>query len=564
MSSGRYTAYHIYQDLSFTEAQKAGTRPYKLPEYQCLHSQRGYLFQFENMVERTHFDAATTTCCNEPVMNFASKPQYAEASKPMTPKDCGSEVASVGCTVLEVFVESSSAICASSEGKIRRIKIQCPSACRDLADIQGGGSLAGRYGEFRSVGMEAGEVLILDYVPYKSVADGWYDNCSGTGVLTEVFCGGYSLSYSLQAGLDRPGGCGCDCCGVNGSFPAPYMTLHVPGQVTADWTNFVYVTSSVSGDAACSNGNLTGTFHGIGGATSVPWNNSAQYHSDGFTRYVTRDPGAVGSNSNSACCGGYVSWQGTDGCGGSASAVTTVNSRITSSTISPASGTTLYEQQAYTFSGAEACAWAPDADLVVLDRYCITNGVGNLTRGAGYLSRALDSYLHFSGTHSCSGCCGNGWVSVGFDNGCGGIRYATYDVKRPLAYGAYNILVGRVFRCEQFYRPDPPTGFYYRIGRADLFCDGHSGDFSHPFADYYGNLQDCISGISGAQSMAASGAGGCANLSGGPTCCVYADNGLGGTEFRSQVASVSGICCSIDTNNGAWVFSGTDARCCPN
>jgi hypothetical protein len=563
MTSGRYTAYHIYQNLSFPEAQKAATRPYKLPEYQCRHSQRGYLFQFENMVERLHFDAANTSCCDEPVLNFANKPQYAPASKPMTPGNCARSVQAAGCTILEVSIEGARGMCASSSAKIRRIKVQCPAACHDLAAIQGGGTLAGTYGSFRSVGMEAGDILILDYAPYQSSLAGWYDHCSGTGRLTEEFCGGYSITYTLSAGLNYPNGCGCDCCGDHGSFPPPYMIIKAPAAVTADWTNTLQIASTISGDSSCSGGTLTGMFAGIGGGTAVPWTAAAQYHSNGFTRYVTRPPGPVGSAGNSACCGGSVIWEGTDGCGGYYDGSTVVYPRIGGSTVIPESGSILYEFSGYSFRGSGACSTAAGADLTLI-KDCIANTVMPLERSNGYLSRRFDGPLRFSGTDACSGCCGNGWIAVSFNDGCNGHHYATYEVKRPLAPGAYADVAGRLFRCEQFYRTTPPTGTFYRIARADVHCDNSSGSFSYPFGDYYYTLSECLSGISGGAAPNMGGAGGCGGLSGGATCCLYTDNGQAGYDFRSRVVTVSGKCCIIETENGAWINSGTGAQCCPN
>jgi len=564
MGSGRYTAYHIYQDLSFSEAQKAGTRPYTLPGYECLHSQRGYLFQFENMAERTHFDAANTTCCNQPVLNFANKPQFRPAQQPMTPGDCSAEVSAVGCTILEVSVESASVVCASSDARIQRIKVQCPVACRDLAAIQAGGSLEGRYGVFRSLGMEAGDVMILDYVPYSEVRTGWFDHCSGAGTLTEEFCGGYSISFSLQAGLDYPGGCGCDCCGNHGAFPPPYMNISAPAAITGDWTNTTYVAAQITGDSSCSGGELTGTFYGIGGGQSVPWNGGTQYHSNGSTRYITRPPGEVGSSGSSACCGGTIVWHGTDGCGGDYSASTTLYPKLGSSTILPPSGSRLYELYGGSFSGSGACSFAAGANMTS-NKDCIVNSVNPVVRHNGHLSLSFDGPLVLSGTHSCSGCCGNGWIAIGFNNGCNGVHYATYDVKRPPATGASSDVVGRLFACEEFYRAEPPTGTFHRIARWDVSCDNSSGSVSYPFGGFYYTLDDCMAAISGAASLAASGAGGCGSLSGGSVCCLYTDNGLSGEELRSRVVSVSGNkCCTMEMGNAAWVNSGTGAACCPN
>lgn len=563
MSSGRYTAYHIYQGLSFSEVQKAATRPYKLPEYQCRHSQRGYLFQFDNMVERTHFDAANTSCCNEPVRNFENKPQYVESFKPMNPKDCKQGVKAAGCTVLEVSVESSSAICAHEGAKVRRIKILCPATCPEFVGIQEGGSYKGRYGTFRSLGLEAGEIMIMDYVPDPELVSGWYDNCSGSRTLTEEFCGGYALSFSLNAGLNYPGGCGCDCCGENGSFPPPSMTLSHP-VVTNDWSNTISLSGLTAQGEGCSGGEITGGFSGIGGGDSLPWAGPTTYAGSQSTRSVQRTlGGSIGSASNPICCGASIQWRGTDGCGGASEAGQTVASRITSSQIIPESGTALYEYSGYFFSGSGACSYASAAGLT-FSRSCLANSGGTLHRYDGYMTLYLGGPLTFSGTHHCSGCCGNGTLLIGFTNGCGGNYSASYQVTRNLEPGASNDLVGRLYKCERFFRDAPPTGYYYRIARADLFCDEHQGGFSYPFGGFYYTLDECVSGISGTQTANLSGAGGCGNMSGGPSCCWYSDNGMEGTDFESRIAIVSGSkCCSLQVSNGGWIFSGTGNPCCP-
>jgi hypothetical protein len=558
MTSGRYTAYHIYQDLSFPEAQKAATRPYKLPEYQCAHSQRGYLFQFDNMVERTHFDAANTTCCDQPVLNFANKPQYAEASRPMNPQDCGARVKAAGCTVLEVYVEDAQAMCAQSSARIRRIKIKCPGECPDLRRIQGGGKLDGRYGTFRSLGMEAGDVLILDYTPDPDMISGWFDNCSGTGTLTEEFCGGYTISYSLRAGLENPNGCGCDCCGVHGSFSSPVMTVSAPAAISADWYNTVSIPGSVTGNQSCSGGSLQGTFAGRG-SSSVRWDSATQYNSDGSSRYVSRDPGYVGASSNPACCGGTIRWSGTDGCGGGDSAVTTITRKIGSSRIYPAAGSTLHENGYGSFSGWQACAYAAAANMTV-SRSCLSNSVSQAQRSNGKISAGLMGPIRFSATHACSGCCGNGHVHVTFRNGCGGSYAADYNVRRSISNGNK---IGYLYKCIRYYS----FGWRYKPVRAPLYCDGRSGAFdSGVFGGYHSTLQGCLGQISGRSAMGISGAGGCrGDLTGSTACCWYSDNGGGGYGFRSRIHAVSGAtCCNIETQNGAWVNSGTGARCCPS
>jgi hypothetical protein len=563
MTSGKYTAYHIYQGLSYPEAQKAATWPYRLPEYQCKHSQRGYLFQFENMVERTHFDAANTSCCDQPVRNFENKPQYVESFRPMRPQNCKAAATATGCTLLEVAVESSPAMCASQQARVNRIKILCPSMCNDLAGIQGGGSFKGTYGTFRSLGMEAGEIMILDYIPDPELISGWYENCSGSRRLTEEFCGGYSISFSLNAGLNFPGGCGCDCCGEHGAFLPPFMILSHP-PITNDWGNTITLTGRTVTGEGCSGGQITGSYEGIGGQGSMPWESSTKYSGTSHSRTLYRRlAGSIGSSGNSLCCGVAIRWSGADGCGDGDEVSYVLPGLIGSSAIQPASGSTLYENSGYTLSGSGACAFSSSADLSV-NVACLTATPGPLYRSNGYMTRTLGGQLHFSGTEACSGCCGSGTVHLSFSNGCGDRASAVYQVRRNLAPGASSDTIGRSYRCEQFYRTLPPTGYFYRIARADLHCDGSLGSATYPFVSYFYTLEECVSGISGADALSLSGAGGCANMSGGTACCWYSDNGLSGTDFESRVAVVSGSkCCTIETSDGQWIFSGTGNACCP-
>jgi hypothetical protein len=562
--SGRYTAFHVYQGLSFPEADRAATRPYKLPEYRCAHSQRGYLFQFESMAERNHFDAATTTCCDEPVMNFHNKPQWASSAKPMNPRDCSNHITSTGCETLEVSIEDSAGVCASQTAKIRRIKIKCPSVCPEFAAIQSAGSYRGRYGVFRSLGMEAGEIMILDYTPDSQTLDAVYDSCRGAVTFTEEFCNGRTLSFEVRGGLDFPGGCGCDCCGYGGIYAAPVMNLSVPLTVQGGPGNSVGSGIVISADPACQGAEITGVFHGSFGPVDVLWDNSTVYNSDGVTRFVTRDSPLIGDEGNPSCCGGSVEWTATDGCASIKSVVTSVAPGIGASSLWPASGTVVYEDDGLSFNAMGACSYSL-ASGIGIETACLANSVSDLYRFDGYLTRNIDSTLAFENDHACSGCCGNGEIDLTFANGCGPVITASYPVRRRLSDSAYADCIGRVFRCERFFRSFTPVGYYYRLAVADLMCDGNHGEFTNPVAGYYSEIADCLALIDGPAASAITGPVGCAGLTGGDTCCFYADNGMDGLEFMSSVVSVSGRkCCRMETSNGSWVNGGPAGGCCPN
>lgn len=557
MGSGRYTAYHVYQDLSFSEAEKAGTQPYRMSAYQCPHSQRGYLFQFANMTERTHFDAAVTTCCDQPVMNFANKPQYAEAAKPMNPVKCSERVETGGCELVEVEAEGRSSFCADESDIIRRVRVRCPSQCPDLAGVGEGGTLEGAYGTFRMIGVEAGEEMVLDYAPDPSVLSAWYNGCSGVGTIREYFCGGHTLAVRLKADIDYPDGCGCDCCGEHGVNPPPVMTISAPASLSADWSEIVGINQTISGDEACSGGALTGTFHASGGgAAGVDWSGPTQYQTAGGGRYVTRDAVSVGSPSAAGCCGGHIEWSGSDGCGGGAVASTTVHSPVTDIEIIPSSGTVLYESGAGSFSGLGACAASSSASMSVSGDCLVDSGSG-IIEFDSFIRALLSGSLTFDSGDQCGSCCGSGSVYVSFNNGCGVELEAAYDVRRP--YGV-DPLVGYLFRCEDYNQS------YFKVARADLSCDGTIGAFTQPSSNYYSTLEDCTANISGTSARDISGSPGCGgSLPGSSLCCFYSDNGLSGYEFRSRVYAVSGLtCCAIDLGvSGGWVNSGSGALCCP-
>ncbi len=552
MTSGRYTAYHIYQGLSFPEAQKAATWPYKLPEYQCPHSQRGYLFQFDNMVERNHFDAANTTCCDQPVMNFANKPQFSERSTPMTPQNCGARASVTQCPNLDLYVSDPElTMCGSGTTKTSQVRIKCPALCPELAATAGTGTIHGTYGEFAKKGRDQGDILLLEYTPYHEIVHGYYERCSGSGFFKESFCGGHTVSYSVQAGLNNPGGCGCDCCGVNGKFSPPVMHVTAPASVTGS-SGTVTVSSTISGSGACSGGQISGTYSGYGGSAAVTWGNTTQYHSDGTTRFITRYPAYVNSALGSTCCGGTVNWTGYDGCGGSGQAQTTVQRAVPGSTLTPASGYQYLEGTSVTVYGSGACPEMPQADLD-LTTSCLTNNQFALQSGTGYVRRSLSGTLRFTATHACSGCCGKGEIWVDFNNGCSGQYQAHYAVRRNTGGGSgYTMKCVRVLISGQW---------RWKIYTATYSCTGSEGTWQSgavPFND----LTSCIQALDSPTDMDVSGQ--CYQFVPAGGCCWYWNNGLTDSGFQAYVFQASGTqCCQIGTTNGGWSISG-QSNCCPN
>ena len=563
--AGRYTAYHVYQDLSFTEADRAAAPPFTLPEYHCAHSQRGYLFQFDNMAQRNHFDAATTTCCDEPVLNFQNKPQFASRSAPMKPRDCAPKVGVGGCQQVEVSIEDNVGMCASQSARVRRIKIKCPSACLEFSEILGGGIFKGQFGTFRALGMEADELLILDYNPDPQVIEDIYKRCSGIKTFTEQFCNARSLSFEVRGGLDFPGDCGCDCSGDLGIFPAPEMRLAAPGSIDGGPENQASPGVTIMGDPACRGAGINGVFHGIFGETSVSWAEPTIYSSDGSSRKVSRNQPVVGASDNPACCGGFVEWTASDGCGGSRTETTSVNAHVADMSIAPLDGTTLYEGDGHTFTGMGACSYSDSAGLDI-ETVCLANGVSELYRFDSMLVRNIDSTLAFEASHACSGCCGGGMIYLSFNNGCGSVMTAAYPVRRALAPTASQETIGRAFRCERFFRDLAPIGYFFRVAVADLRCDGSFGVFTNPLPGYYESVEECLARITGPAAPEITGPAGAMAVMDAATCLFYSDNGeAAGLEFMSRIVSVKGErCCVIDTTNGSWINGGPGNGCCPN
>jgi len=412
--------------------------------------------------------------------------------------------------------------------------------------------------------MEAGEILILEYSPDRETVDSVYDYCRGVVTFTEEFCNGRALSFEVRGGLDFPGGCGCDCCGERGVYPAPLINLSAAESVDGGLGNSVGSGMIVTADPACRGAEITGVFHGIAGSGDVAWDNPTVYSSDGATRFVTRDGPLIGDGGAPSCCGGTIEWTATDGCASSNTGFTNVAAGIGESSVWPPDGTTLYEGDGYSFNGIGACSYSEAAGLGI-ETECLANTQSDLYRFDGLLARNMDSTLAFQDDHACSGCCGNGNVTLTFANGCGGVITANYPARRRLSDSSYVDVVGRVFKCERFFRSFAPIGYYYRLAVADLTCDGNHGEVSNPYGGYYIEIADCLALINGPSASAITGSMGCASLNGGESCCFYADNGMDGLEFTSSVVSVSGRkCCRFDTANGSWVNGGPAAGCCPN
>lgn len=562
-NDGRYTAYHVYQDLSFSEANRASTIPYRSPCMKCAHSQRGYLFQFDSMPQRNHFDAANTTCCDEPVLNFGNKPQYASSSKPMSPRDCRKDVRSAGCEILEVSAEDYGSMCASDTPRLTRVKIRCPALCVEFSNMTSGETYSGKYGRFRSLGYEPGDVMILEYLPDQLLLDDIYDRCSGTVTLIETFCGGYSIEFTLNAGLNFPNGCGCDCCGQKGIFPPPALSIAAPTSIAANWGNTLDLSDPVIGDQACKGGEITGTFTGVNGVGQVSWDSQTGYVSDGVTRYVSRKPSSIGSASNSACCGGHIQWVATDGCGATKTGTTIVQPKISGAyTFSPPDNSTLSEGVIYDFSVNGACSFSDTASLT-LTRQCLNNTQGPLIRENGLLKSGFTGALTLNSSPECSACCGSGSITLNFTDGCGGASQASYTVRKSLSYQASGLVTGKRFRCGLYYVPEPTPAYVYDVQIATVYCDGHVSSYSRSNWGSYSTVSECASKINSPQSPFIQSQTAISGLTDSSSCLFYSNNGQTGSALVAELFSVMDKCCEINTGDIIWINRSDVNRCCP-
>lgn len=559
---GRYTAYHVYQGLSFSEANRASTVPYKALGFRCAHSQRGYLFQFDSMVERNHFAAANTSCCDEPVLNFANKPQYSGSSRPMSPSDCRRVARAHGCEVLEISVDDLAPICASESAQVTRIRIKCPKFCPEFSSMTAGETFSGKYGKFRMIGIEAGDFMIMDYQPDQVILDDAYARCSGRVVLTETFCGGHSLEFSVLAGLDFPGGCGCDCCGQKGLFPAPSLVINAGEAIASNWNNTIGFQSGITGDSACNGAEISGAFIGVNGSTPVSWEGPSKYVSDGVERYVQRKPSSAGSSGNPACCGGFLEWRASDGCGSVKTKTTQVIRRLSGHSIQPASGSNLSDGATYEFSVLGVCSHADSAGLE-LSTVCLDNVQGPVSRLDGALKRGFGRSLTLTSSPDCSSCCGSGSVRLTFSDGCGGTGAANYSVRKGLSYGASSLLIGKKVRVARNYVAQPSPGYVYDLEMAPIYCDGGSGQYSRAYWGSYSTVSACESQIKGAPAPFINSEKARSGLVNASTCLFYTDNGQDGLSLVSMIFSVYDKCCVMDSGNISWINRADASRCCP-
>ena len=309
-------------------------------------------------------------------------------------------------------------------------------------------------------------------------------------------------------------------------------------------------------------GNDYGALQWIWGTSTVGWDTAPTYVASTNIRYYSGVAALTGGSGNSACCGGSITWAGTNGCG-SGYALTRSWSRVAGAAgvlYSPASGTVFSEGSSRFIYGSGLCSYTTP-NPIALSGYCMNSFTpGAITRGDGLIQQSTGT-LNFSGTHACSGCCGKGMVTGYLTNGCGSAATGrNWNVRRSYTNNAS----GLVLRCWQY----PISGWFPE--RAPYNCDGTSGFvFSGGLTGGFASLSLCNDEIATTKASGIDALRGACNLigaSGSNKCCRKWDNGLAhdNPNFRSYVFQASGgQCCAYGTTNGAWIFSGL-STCCPN
>ena len=97
MARQKYTAYQVFQDRQFPQAERGKVEAYTQTAYQCPHSQRALMAQFSDFSERNRIDAAYLGCCDEPVQIFGIQPQFADEMSPPKAKECSQKAQPQPC-----------------------------------------------------------------------------------------------------------------------------------------------------------------------------------------------------------------------------------------------------------------------------------------------------------------------------------------------------------------------------------------------------------------------------------------------------------------------------------
>lgn len=558
MKSGRYTATIPYQGAeSYVVANSGATHAYKGAAYQCAHSQRGYLFQFGSFGARNHWDAANSTCCNQPVANFYNTPQWKGSIGPLRSTDCADVARAAGdCARLVVSVSPGGTECASGSANTAiAVGATCGVRCPEISGIISGGQVSLAKGTLRTEGSTPGGSWRGSYVFDSTVPAAWWAGCSGSGEVTDAVCG-WPIRRTYLGGLDYPGGCGCDCCGISGVMAYPSSVVGCSGSGTATWGN-TWGVGTVTANPACSGGTISGSWSGSGSAawSGVTMTSGAAYLSDGTTRSVSGYAGTIGSSGNSACCGGRAVFSGYNGCGSGYSGSSVIARKVGTLAFLPASGTPLVELAEQRISGSGGCSYTTGAALTISTN-CLSNTTYTaLSGGDGYLWRGILNALRFSNTIPCNNCCGSGTVMASYSDGCSGVSLSgVWPVRRAASLGT--TVIGKLVKCVQVW-----SGAYrYYPVHWELRCNGTSGA-SGWFGSYYLTWAECTASISGTASANLKAL--CGGFASGTTCCAGFWNTLYSGSFEARLRVVYGaMCCSGSGPAFAgWLYSGSN-NCC--
>ena len=533
--SGRYTGYQFYPDRQFNEAVDARTPPYTQRQYQCPHSSRTYQFASEDTPARQHYDAAVTTCCDEPVRPFSVHPQYEELDRPLRARDCSDPAARGLCNTF-FFSASSPVFPALTAPMISGIQVGCLQRCGDdgFGSLQWEESWRGESGTF-VLRARTTELSIVDY--HGESDPSFYNRCGGTDYRGETVCGGQGeLRWAFRA--EYGGAYPCDCCNNSGQgiTPVPNISWTQPAPT---WKNESLV-GTVRVSETCSGAKLSATWKGS--SSNIVWNPSPAYHFvTNVSRYTEGYLLQIGDSSRPVCCGGTLGFSYDNGCGWSKSASGYTPTKIQTTVMTPADGTVLNNGISYRFQLDDACSYTSAAGFEDAGSYCMQPISWDAGRSDGVF---WSNYVpQTAGGEECPKCCGRGILRVQGNNGCGGTIEHEYRIKLRDApsVGGY---VGWDWTVVY------ESGSYV-TKKTEIGCDGSYGSFS--YEQWCTSEQQCIDWLAGRDAT---------GLCGESLCCVELDQGV--DPRRRIVYTLSEGCCSwLGDGWNPTYLAGAPDSCCP-
>jgi hypothetical protein len=534
--SGRYTGYQYYPDRQFNEAVDARTPPYTQRQYQCPHSSRTLQFAAQDTPARQHYDAAVTTCCDEPVRPFGVHPQYEELDRPMRAKDCGDPAARMLCNTFFLSSPGAPIFPARTAPQIAGIQVGCLQQCGDdqFGSLQWNETWRGTYGTF-VMRSRTEDRSVVDF--HGEADQEFYNRCGGTEYRNESVCGGQgSIHWAIKA--EYGGAYPCDCCNDSGQgiTPNPIISWAHPSPT---WENSVSI-GNVSVNATCGGAKLAATWKGSG--SSIVWSPPPSYYYVGnSSRYTWGTLIQVGDANSPICCGGTIGFAFDNGCGWSKSDSLFLSTKIVSSALTPAEGTDLSNNVDTLFKIDDACAHAYAANISGSNAECIQNiYAGGLVRNDGYATKNLRPLTQAG---SCSRCCGRGKIRVTANNGCGYTISQDYPIhtKTPPSFSG---VVGRCWSCQY-------SGWDWVRGQEDIACNG--GLSGYIDRGHYLTEEACLQAIDDLDQSELCGA----------ACCVEIPTGTGDCH-RVVYTTSNDACCNWlgDAENPVY-HSGNAASCCP-